>query len=89
MKIVGIVEIALGLLLVAGSSYMLAESALFPQTDRHGFGLALGLFGASLGGLLAFAGVALTSRSRWWLAAHVPLLAYSVVVYLTWSRAYA
>lgn len=89
MKVLGILEIVVGLLLVVVSSYILVQSAMFPATDRHGLGLGLGLFGASFGALLAFAGAALATRSKWSLPAHFPLIAYSAVIYITWTRAYA
>ena len=81
-------EIVLGLCLVAICCYFMLESAYFPATDRHGYLLGLTLFGASIGGLLAFAGVSLLSPSRYRLLGHLPVALYSLAAYATFAGAY-
>jgi hypothetical protein len=89
MKRLAIIEIVLGLALVALSGYFMLESVYFPQGDRHGFILAAAIFGSSLGALLAFAGAVLHSSARYGVLAHVPFAAYFVATYITWFGAYA
>ena len=88
IKKLAVIEILLGLCLVAICCYLMLESVYFPATDRHGYLLGLTLFGASLGGLLAFAGVSLLMTSRYRLLGHMPIVLYSVASYATFAGAY-
>lgn len=74
MKVLGKIEIALGLLIVALGWYFLLESLLAPELDRHGWLVIIGNFGVLVGGLLAFAGAMLAFTTRFPFVWHLPFI---------------
>jgi hypothetical protein len=88
MKLLGISEIVIGLLLVAASSYIMVNAALHRGADPHGLALGVALFGAAIGALLSFAGLALLSAWRYRASGHLPFFAFFVVTWVVWGRSY-
>ena len=89
MKLFGKVELLLGLALILLCSYFMLESALYPDRDRHGYLIMIAIFGASIGGLMSFAGVVCIAHSNYRRIAHLPLVIYTVIAIYTFEHAYA
>lgn len=89
IKILGNIEITLGLLIVAYSSVLMIQSTIDPQSDLHGYALIFGLFGSGLGGLLSFAGLAIRQSLKLGLLAHLPVIAFFGVSYVVYFGVYA
>jgi len=86
-KYLGYAEIAVGVIFLSVGSLALIETVLYPDSNRFGMVTAIGVFGASLGGLLAFAGVTCVAGFRFKVLAHLPLTVYGailVVVFRPW-----
>ncbi|WP_162926282.1 hypothetical protein [Teredinibacter purpureus] len=89
LKWLGIIEISVGLLLVIICIAGMLSSSLYPESDMHGYGLGLAIFGSGVGGLMAFAGVTCLFKNRWGFIAHLPLIIYSCVSYYVFLFNYA
>lgn len=60
-----------------------------PQFDIHGYGLGIAIFGASIGGLMAFAGVVTLFKKNWGLVVQLPLILYAFITYYIFLANYA
>lgn len=88
MKVLGKIELAVGLALAAFGWYLMLEHVLAPELDRHGWLVFFGQVGLSLGGLLAFAGavLAFAPRLRW--LGQLPVLAAVTVLAVGYGDAF-
>ena len=83
IKWVGILEIIGGLLLITSGSGLMIFYTISSESDVHSYGLAIAIFGASIGGLMAFAGAVTLFKNYWGIAAQLPFLLYlSVISYI-------
>ena len=83
-KKVAMTEILAGLALMVASSYLTYLSVTDPSYDLHGLVLSVSIFGASLGSLLSFSGIALL-KTKHGVIAHAPFCFYLMVTWLAWG----
>ena len=88
-KGIAYLEVTLGLSLVGFSIYNMLYSTLYPESDLHGYYLAAAIFGAGIGGLMAFAGITLEYMDRWGFMGQVPLLIYLGVCFYIFPMHYS
>ncbi len=88
MRVVGKLEIALGLVLCAFGVYALGLDVFWSHEDRHGYLAVMGEFGAAFGGLVAFAGAVLAFAPRYQWSGHIPLLAFGAVFVAAYGEAF-
>lgn len=88
IKLLGKVELSIGLLLIALCSYYMLESTFNHESDRHGYVLIISLFGAGIGGLISFAGSVCILSKEYKLLAHIPIVVYGFIVYFVFNTAY-
>jgi predicted anti-sigma-YlaC factor YlaD len=88
VKLLGKIELVLGLLMTSYASYLMIEFTLNPAYDPHGFILMLALFGAGIGGLMSFAGTVCIFSSKYKILSQMPLIIYTIITIYTFSNAY-
>ncbi len=88
IKLFGKIELTLGLLLTTYASYLMIDFTINPAHDPHGFVLLVAVFGASIGGLMSFAGSVCIFTKKYGFFAQVPFIIYTIIAIYTYNSAY-